>query len=203
MYPCILGLSTNLVATIVMSEPQESGFRLDSMMLAGPVSILFFIFTIFLFRTWGTLPSFHIILWTSLPILAFLVVSLVNLASQQATCRRIDAGAAFKGGVPSIITTLLGLLIASVSYCRIPVASVFAPLIAGEELNIVQNNNATNALNAKRSPGGNAKRCCTPRVSLEYVEKAFPEVAGCDYGFYVMFAILFGFVFGNSMATIC
>lgn len=203
MYPCILGLSANLVATIVMSEPEESGFRLDSMMLAGPIAIFFFILTMFLFRTWGTLPAFPILLWVGLPITAFLTVSLVNLATQQATCRRVDAGAAFKGGIPSILTVLIGLGLASISYCRIPVASVFAPLIAGDELNIVNHSTTTNILHTGRSPVNTTKRCCTPKVSLEYVEKVFPDVAGCGYGFYVMFSILFGFVFGNSLATIC
>jgi hypothetical protein len=152
---------------------------------------------------------FPIILWVGLPITAFFVVFFVNLASQQASCRRVNVGQALWGGVPSVVTMLIGLAIASVSYCRIPVASVFAPLIAGEELDIVQNNGVTNARNRMRTseerirPGGTAKRCCTPRVSLEYVESVFPDVAGCDYGFYVMFAILFGFVFGNSAATIC
>lgn len=195
------------MATIVMSEPQESGFSLDSMLLAGPVAILFFIFTMFLFQTWGMLPvaRFRVILWSSIIVTAFLVISFVNMASQQVNYRRINAGAAFKGGAVALIPVVIGLFIASVSYCRIPVASVFAPLFMGDELDIVQSNTATNARNApnvKRSPGGTAKRCCTPRVSLEYVEKAFPEVAGCNYGFYVMFAILFGFVFGNSVATL-
>ena len=184
-----------------MSEPQESGLRLDSMTLAGPVAIFFFILTVFLFRIWSPLPVFPILLWVGLPVTAFFVVAFVNMATQQATCRRVDAGKAFLGGVPSILTVLLGLAIASVTYCRIPVASVFAPLIVGEELNIVQNNSATNSLNASRNR--TTKRCCTPRVSLEYVEQAFPDIAGCDYGFYVMFSILFGFVFGNSIATIC
>ena len=184
-----------------MSKPQDSGFRLDSMTLAGPVAIFFFILTVFLFRTCGTLPSFPILLWVGLPFVAFFFVSFVNLATQQATCQRVDAGKAFLGGVPSIVTVLLGLAVASISYCRIPVASVFAPLIIGEELDVVLNNTVTNALHANRNR--NTKRCCTPRASLEYVEKVFPDVAGCDYGFYVMFSLLFGFVFGNSLATIC
>jgi hypothetical protein len=171
------------------------------MTLAGPVAIFFFILTVFLFRIWSPLPIFPILLWVGLPVVAFFFVSFVNMATQQATCRRVDAGKAFLGGVPSILTVLLGLSLASVTYCRIPVASVFAPLIVGEDLNIVQTNSATNVLNAGRNR--TAKRCCTPRVSLEYVEQAFPDVAGCDYGFYVMFSILFGFVFGNSIATIC
>jgi len=201
MYPMYFGLLDKSRDSIVMSEPQESGLRLDSMTLAGPVAIFFFILTVFLFRTWGLQPVFPILLWFGLPVAAFFVVSLVNLATQQATCRRVDAGKAFLGGASSILTVLLGLALASVPYCRIPVASVFAPLIVGEDLNVVQSNSATNALNAGRNR--TTKRCCTPRVSLEYVEQAFPDVAGCDYGFYVMFGLLFGFVFGNSIATIC
>lgn len=180
-----------------MSDTQESGFRLDSMTLAGPVAIFFFILTMFFFRTWGLEVRHSLILWIGLSIAAFFTVSFVNLASQQASCQRVDVGKAFKGGTITAAFSLLGLAVASISYCRIPVASVFAPLIAGEDLNIVQNTGVTNARN------GTTKRCCTPRVSLESVERAFPDVAGCDYGFYVMFAIMFGFVIGNSYATIC
>jgi hypothetical protein len=180
-----------------MSETQGGGFHLDSMTLMGPVAILFFVLTLFLFRTWGSDVSLSPILWIGLPFAAFVVIFFVNLASQQVSCQRIHAGEALKGSAISAACVLLGIGVASISYCRIPVASVFAPLIAGEDLNVVQNKGVANARN------GATKRCCTPRVSLEYVEKAFPDIAGCDYGFYVMFATMFGFVIGNSKATIC
>jgi hypothetical protein len=83
------------------------------------------------------------------------------------------------------------------------VASVFAPLFVGETLDIVQNNNANSLPNGPNGKNRTTKRCCVPRISLEYVERNFPMVAGLNYGFYILFSILFGFVFGNSLATIC
>ena len=181
-----------------MSEPDKSGLGLDSMTLALPVAILFFVLVIFVFRVVDTThPSFSLVLWGGIPLAVFVFVSLTNLIAQQYTCGRVNPGSAFFGGLPAVCTTYLGLAIASVSYCRIPVASVFGPLIAGESMNIVRDNKGNNARNST------TKRCCTPTVSLESIERAFPDVKGCSYGFYVMFSILFGFVFGNGLATIC
>jgi hypothetical protein len=183
-----------------MTEPDKSGSSMNSMLLAGPVAIFFLMMTVWFFKYRDSLPNFFTVLWIALPLFAFVFVSCANLISQRVSCNRVDAGKAFLGGLPVIGTVLVGLGIASVTNCRIPVASVFAPLFVGETLDIVKDSMANSLPNGKNRT---TKRCCVPRISLEYVERNFPMVAGLNYGFYVLFSVLFGFVFGNSLATIC
>jgi len=182
-----------------MSEPDKNGFHLDSMALGGPVSILFLMFSIALFQMKNNLPYFNLILWVVFPLIAYIIAFLVNLISQNMSCHTIDTGKAAIGGIPVIISMLIGIGISSISYCRIPVASVFAPLFIGESMDIVKNNSNATINNIKNS----SKKCCTPKITLETVERNYPIVQGLDYGFYIMFSILFGFVMGNSVATIC
>ena len=90
---------------------------------------------------------------------------------------------------------LFALCISSFATCRIPVASVFTPLIVGDSMNITRN---TNSLKNSKS-----KECCNSKISIYGVESTFPMIQGVSYGFYSMFAILFGIVIGNGYATIC
>jgi hypothetical protein len=85
-----------------------------------------------LFSFKQSIQSFKLILWIGIPILAFFIVFGVNLMTQYNNCRSNDAGKAALGALPSVGTTLLALLISSFSICRIPVASVFTPLLIGE-----------------------------------------------------------------------
>jgi hypothetical protein len=104
------------------------------------------------------------------------------------------------GSLPSLGTILAGLGIASISYCRIPVASVFAPMIIGQQVDITKNKSNTNINSLKNS---NSKECCTPKLTLESVESKFPIISGFSYGFYVLFASLFGMIIGSGFSAIC
>jgi len=182
-----------------MSEQDKNGFRFDSLLLGVPVALLFVMITIMLFQFKDSITYFKVVLWVGLPLLAAILMFGVNLINQSSSCNTIHAGKALLGSIPSIVTVLIGVAVSSISYCRIPVASVCTPLFIGETVNIVTANRNIPLNNVKN----NSKRCCSSTLTLESVESKYPIIAGMDHGFYIMFSILFGFVFGNSIATIC
>ncbi len=115
-------------------------------------------------------------------------------------CKKIDAGKAAMGSVPSLATVFAGLGVASISYCRIPVASVFAPMMIGKTVDITKNS-SSGSVNALKN--SSSKECCVPRITLESVEDKYPLIQGMAYGFYIMFASLFGMVIGSGLSSIC
>jgi hypothetical protein len=184
-----------------MSEPDKSGFNFNFMSISFPISIVFLMGTIMYFDAYqNSLPNFYVYLWILLPIIACLMLFITNIINQYISCRKVDQLKALMGGLPVIVTTLIGVAIASISYCRVPIASVFVPLILGDSVDVVKGNGNTNMNSIKNS---NSKKCCLPKISLEGVESAYPIITGISYGFYIMFSILFGAVFGNSLSTIC
>jgi hypothetical protein len=183
-----------------MSNPDIKVPSVDSLTTAFPVSILFVIFTIALFQYRDSISYFKVLLWFGFPIFTFLIASVVNIITQYISCRTVNAGKAFLGGLPSLVSMVIGLGIASISYCRIPVASVFAPLIIGQTIDVTKDKTNTNINSLKNS---NSKECCIPKLSLEVIEAKYPIIAGLSYGFYIMFSILFGIVIGTGLSTIC
>jgi hypothetical protein len=183
-----------------MSNPDIKVPSVDSLTVAFPVSLLFAILSIFIFQFRDSISYFNIILWLGLPIVTFLIVSVVNIITQYISCRTINAGKAFLGGLPSLGAILLGLGIASISYCRIPVTSVFAPLIIGQSIDVTKDKSTANINSLKNS---NSKECCIPKLTLEAIEAKYPTIPGISYGFYIMFSIMFGIVIGTGLSTIC
>lgn len=175
-----------------MSNPDKS---ISSFSLSIPVGILFLAIIIILFQYKTNIPYFNIVLWFGIPVLAFIIVFVVNIISQFSGCGKINAGNAAIGSLPSVGTTLLGLCISSIATCRIPVASVFTPLLVGDSINITRN---TNSLNNSKS-----KECCNQKISIYSVESRQPIIQGISYGFYTMFAIFYGIVIGNGYAMSC
>ena len=183
-----------------MSNPDKSTSNLDSLTISIPISILFLLITVVLFLFKDSIPFFNLILWILFPIVGYIICAGVNILSQYRSCQKIDAGKAFLGGLPSLGTIYLGLAIASISYCRIPVASVIAPLMIGRTVNITNNSSSVNINSLKNS---NSKECCSPRLTLETIESRYPLIAGISHGFYVMFSIIFGLTIGNGISAIC
>jgi hypothetical protein len=183
-----------------MSNPDIKVPSVDSLATAFPVSILFVIFTIALFQYRDSISYFKVLLWFGFPIFTFIIASVVNIITQYISCRTVNAGKAFLGGLPSLVSMVIGLGIASISYCRIPVASVFAPLIIGQTIDVTKDKTNTNINSLKNS---NSKECCIPKLSLEVIEAKYPTIAGLSYGFYVMFSVMFGIVIGTGLSTIC
>lgn len=188
-----------------MSNPDNSKLNIDSFVISTPVAIFFLSITIILFIFQGSIKQFHLFLWVGLPLFTYIVCSCVNMIVQYMSCKKVDAGRAFLGGLPSFGTVLLALGIASISYCRIPIASVFAPLIIGKDVDVTKKNSSANAsaVNINSLKNSNLKECCTPKMTLDTVETRYPIVAGIAYGFYVMFGTLFGLTLGNGIASIC
>jgi hypothetical protein len=183
-----------------MSNPDIKISSIDSLSVAFPVSILFVLLTVILFQLRDSIPYFKLILWLGFPIFTFLIVAVINIVSQYISCRNTNTGKAFLGALPSLGSIILGLGIASISYCRIPITTVFTPLIIGQSVDINKNNSNKNTNSLKNT---NSKECCIPKLTLEFVESKYPILTGISYGFYVMFSILFGIVIGTGISTIC
>ena len=183
-----------------MANPDDTSTQMDSLIVGFPAAIFLLLITMFIFQIRDSIPYFNILIWVSLPIFAIIISCAVNFVSQYISCKKVDAGKAILGSLPSGLAVLIGLGISSISYCRIPVASVFTPLIVGKSINVVKNNSTTNINSLKNS---NSKECCTPRLTLENIENKYPLISGISYGFYLMFSMLFGMVIGNGIATIC
>jgi hypothetical protein len=183
-----------------MSNPDIKVPTVDSLSIAFPVSILFVLVTIFMFQLKDSIQYFKLILWLGLPIFTLIIISVVNIVSQYITCKTTNVGKALLGALPSLGSILIGLGIASISYCRIPVTSVFAPLIIGQTIDVTKDKSTANINSLKNT---NSKECCIPKLTLEAIESKFPLITGISYGFYVMFSILFGVVIGTGLSTIC
>lgn len=144
------------------------GGILMTVIIAG----LFFYFT-------GT--SLMIALFTIVPLVGFLLSTLIHTQSQYQMCPRLHGATILYGGLPTVVTTLIGLGIASIPFCRIPIASVVASWVI-------------------TSP---ATTCCAPSPSLKEVEKAHPSIMAASYGFYTFFAMMFGVVVGSGISSAC
>ena len=136
------------------------------------------------------------LLWILLPILAFVISTGLNVGSQYIVCGAINGKKALMGAISSPIAVLVGLAISSVDYCRIPVASVFAPLFTESSKNIVKR--STNSKNTKR---GNS--CCTQEAFLTDLEDKYPLLKMFSYIFYISFSVMFGSIIGTGVATVC
>jgi hypothetical protein len=167
-----------------MANPDSTG---ASSNMSGIMTLGFFIaiLVIILFN-YQNISFFNGILYGILPIFIYLLMSLVIYISKTGT----SMGKAFLSGLPTIGTTYLALFISYISYFRIPIASVFAPLFLDSSANIVSQ---PLQKGGKRQKGGS---CCSPTYSLEGVELQFPSIKGISYGFYLFFAICFGGVSG-------
>ncbi len=183
-----------------MSNPDTKTSSIDGLFLGFPVSILFVLITILLFQLKDSIPLFKLILWIGLPVITFIITSIVNIVSQYINCNKTDIGKAMLGSLPSIGTILIGLGIASISYCRIPITSVFAPIILGKTIDVTKSKSTMNIASLKNI---NSKECCIPKLTLENIENNYPIISGISYGFYIMFSILFGMTIGSGIAAIC
>jgi hypothetical protein len=169
-----------------MSQP-DSISSVDSISFAIPTSILIF-FIIFMMFQWEYIWSFfRMILYLGIPILVYLLTSVVTLLAQYSGCGNVRVGDVFLYSLPSAVFSWMALFISYFSWCRIPIASVIAPLFIQDEKN-----------------GENGeKRCCAPSMTLETIEIRAPMVKGFAYGFYLFFSTVFGLLVSIGFATIC
>lgn len=178
-----------------MSNPDSS---IDGLAAAFPSAIFVFIMVIALFQVMSSHASFKWVLWIGVPLIGYLAAVGMNVASQYTACGGITFGKAALGGIPSFVAALIGLIIASFETCRTPIATVFTPLFIGKTVDITRNE-SNMSINAVR----NSKACCTPKLILEDIEASVPMIKGLGYGFYLLFAMLFGGIVGSGMAVVC
>jgi hypothetical protein len=82
---------------------------------------------------------FNYLLYGGLPILIYLLASIINILAQQLSSKSINVGRAFLGGLPTLGTVYLSLLLSYVSYARIPIVSAIAPLFLKTSVDVVAN----------------------------------------------------------------
>ncbi len=167
--------------------------------IAIPLGIMYGILLTILFIYKDSIPLFSVVLWIIFPIIAYLISSTVNIINQYITCKTTDAGKAFLGGVPTLISILLAMVCGNISYCRIPITSVFAPLIINQDADILSNNSKQPSITEKSL----RTYCCPNKMTLSEIENLYPQLKGISMGFYVLFGVLFGSVFGSGLSSIC
>ena len=184
-----------------MSNPDIRTPSVNVLYIAFPISILFVLITITFYYLKHSIPSFGLVFKLFIPIAAAVITAIANTVIQYTTCNTTDIGKAILGSLPTIIATIVGLGISSISYCRIPIVSVFAPLIMGKTTDITTDK--TNSRNIRNIRNSTTKECCTPKLSLRAIEEKYPVIEGISRGFYIMFSILFGMVIGTGVSRIC
>ena len=121
-----------------MANPDATGSSTDALVTAFPVALLFLLIVIFMFQMKDSIPKFSLILWIGLPILAFGIATAANFVSQYIYCKTTNAGKALLGAVPAPAGIIIALLLSSLSFCRIPIATVFSPMFIGKSVNITK-----------------------------------------------------------------
>ena len=166
----------------------------NALLMAIPSAIMMAAVTMLLFYNQSSMESiFWIVLCISLPVFAFIIATLMNLSSQYMTCRTITIGHAMSGAFSSVVAVLAGIGIASLSLCRIPIASIVYAFVS--------------------TPLPDSKDTCCRSSTLEVLEgneAVDPDaiqqghlVKGASYSYYVFFSMLFGMVLGSGDAVVC
>jgi hypothetical protein len=158
-------------------------------------AVIVVIIVVFLFRFSSQTTYFTVILYLGIPLIVYIITTVVNIIGQQSMCKSIDVGKASLYGLPSVGLTWLGLLISSISWCRIPVVSVFASLFVDKSNMPVRN--------SSKNSNANSKMCCGQQLTLEIAEEAAPTVKGMAYSFYLFFTTLFGIIIGMGFSAVC
>ena len=167
------------------SDPISS---VDSINYAIPTAVIVF-FSAFMLFQWEYLWSyFNVVLYLGLPLLIYVLTSIVTLLAQYSGCGIIRMGDVFLHSAPSVGFTFLSLFLSYFSWCRIPIASVVAPLFMDKTM-------------GDKTTGD--KTCCTPHVTLEEMERNAPMVKGFAYGFYLFFSTVFGLLISIGFASTC
>jgi hypothetical protein len=188
-----------------MSNPdiKITGVKMPSvnaLYIAFPISILFVLMTITLFYLKKSIPQFNLVFWLSIPLAAAVITGGTNTIIQYITCNTTDIGKALLGTVPVVVAIIIGLGISSISYCRIPIVSLFAPLFMKKSVDVTTDKTSASVNSIRNST---TKECCIPKLSLRTLEQRFPLLEGLSVGFYMMFSILFGMVIGTGISRIC
>ena len=119
-----------------MSNPDSSVVsNLPAIVILGGLIVILII----LLFNYKDSSYFNYLLYGGLPILIYLFASIINIIAQHVSSKPINVGKAFIGGLPSLGTTYVALLISYISYSRIPIASVIAPMFLKTSVDVVAN----------------------------------------------------------------
>ena len=140
------------------------------------IAILFVAVTIIFFRSFSYLSFFQLLLWFILPICIYIIASFLNLAGQQISCKKVNAGKAFRNSLLVLGPVYLALIIATIPYARIPIGSLFAPLFEPKLANT---------------------------MSLIPLEVRHPTLKGISYAYYIFWGILFGQIMNGNFSAAC
>lgn len=173
-----------------MSNPDTTQNSVQSISIAFPTSVVIGVLLIALFQFRDSIPSFRMVLWIGLLIFSYVLTAILFILAQYLRCNQIDGGKAVKGAAYTAVTMLISLVVASTSWFRVPVASVFAPFFTKTNVDVTVSTNSS-------------EKCCGAQQSLEALERDYPLLEGVSYGFYSFFGMMFGIVMGNGMATTC
>lgn len=139
------------------------------------IAILFVAVTVILFRTFSNLTFFPLLLWFALPIGIYMIASFLNLAGQQISCKKVNAGKAFRNSLLVLVPVYLALIIATIPYARIPISSLFAPLFEPK----------------------------ATVMNLIPLEIRYPTLKGISYAYYIFWGILFGQIMNGNFSSAC
>lgn len=173
-----------------MANPDTTQNSVQSISIAFPTSLVIGVLLITLFQFRDSIPSFRIVLWIGLILFSYVLTVILFILAQYVRCNQMDGAKAAKGAAYSAITMLISLVVASTSWFRVPVASVFAPFFTKSPIDVTVSSNSS-------------EKCCTPQQSLETLEQTHPLLEGVSYAFYGFFGMMFGIVMGNGIATTC
>ena len=137
-----------------------------------------------------------------LAIIAFAISLITNYISQLYYCGKVDNSKALFGGIPSAVSVLLGGIISSISYCRIPIASLFAPMYLEDDTE-EPTKTEPKGMNASEASLGPVKICRVTNLTLEYAEANYPAIVGLSWGFYALITMTIGTMIGSGVATNC
>lgn len=181
-----------------MANPDTppSAASVQSISIAFPTALIFCVIVLALFQFQESIPSFRVVLWIGLLVFSFVLSAVIFIGAQFIRCEKVQAGKAFSGAVYALITMAISMGISTLSWFRVPVASVFAPMFVKDEVDVTLSANTT------QTPAG-AKCCGASSKSLEALEQTYPLLEGISYGFYTFFGMMFGIVIGNGTATTC
>jgi hypothetical protein len=174
---------------------------MDILTLAVPTAIFIVMMIILLFQSVDRASSnFPIILWLGIPFLAMISSLGIHLSYQK--CDSINPMSAILGSLYTLGAVWIALAISWIDVCRIPIASVFAPMYMNDTPQVSDSSKNANAKNAN-AKNANATSCCTPQWTLKAIEDKSSIVSGWCYGFYAFFGVLFGIVTGTATGTAC
>lgn len=185
------------------SEPVITKTHEPSLLVSSLIGLLFFFITKYIVSYINVTTTMQvIIIIIGLTLIGYIVSVLYNYAYQYRHCKKINNKLALSGAISSSIVILLGGIVSSISYCRIPIASLFTPLymntstteskVSSEDIN-------TSSLQSI-SP---VKVCKVTNLTLEYIEERYPKIIGISWGFYLSIAMTIGIMISSGSVIEC